>query len=292
MFVSAMTGERERRITSFNDAFVKEVEPAAAERILYRSKDGTQIEGWVLEPRGYDASRAWPLILTIHGGPHGAYGNDFMFEQQLFAANGYLVVYTNPRGSTGYGEKFLWATWGGWGNLDFEDVRAGVDYAKSKYHVDEKRMGVTGYSYGGFLTNWVIGHTTRFAAAVSGAGIANWVSDYATSDIPRTKESEFFGAPWEPKGYELLWRQSPIHYAAKVTTPTLFVHGEADLRVPIEQGEQMYTALKKRKVPARMVRYPDSYHGGWSPWNSVHRYWQELQWWDRWLKGEPAASHE
>jgi dipeptidyl aminopeptidase/acylaminoacyl peptidase len=115
------------------------------------------------------------------------------------------------------------------------------------------------------------------------------VSDYGTADIPRTKESEFSGAPWEPKGYELLWRQSPIHYAANVTTPTLFVHGEADLRVPIEQAEQMYTALRKRQIPARMVRYPGSYHGGWSPWNTVHRYWQEIQWWDRWLGGKPAT---
>jgi dipeptidyl aminopeptidase/acylaminoacyl peptidase len=220
----------------------------------------------------------------MHGGPHGAYGNNFDFEFQLFAANGYAVLYTNPRGSTGYGENFLWATWGGgWGNKDMEDVMAGVDYAIAHYPIDGKRLGVTGYSYGGFLTNWVITHTTRFSAAVAGAGITNWVSDYGTADIPRTKESEFYGAPWEPKGYELLWRQSPIAYAGNVTTPTMFVHGEADLRVPIEQAEQMYTALKKRKVPARMVRYPDSYHGGWSPWNTVHRYYQEMQWWDQWL---------
>jgi dipeptidyl aminopeptidase/acylaminoacyl peptidase len=144
LFLSAIDGRGEKKLTSFNDAFVKDVEAVTADRILYPSKDGTQIEGWVLKPRGYDASRAWPLILAMHGGPHGAYGNDFSFEHQLFAANGYLVVYTNPRGSTNYGEQFLWATWGGWGNLDFEDVMAGVDYAKTKYRVDEKRMGVTG----------------------------------------------------------------------------------------------------------------------------------------------------
>jgi len=283
LFVSAIDGRGEKRLTSFNDALVKEIDAVAADRILFPSRDGTPIEGWILKPRGYDASRAWPLILTMHGGPHGAYGNDFSFEHQLFAANGYLVVYTNPRGSTNYGEKFLWATWGGWGNLDFEDVRAGVDYAKSKYHVDEKRMGVTGYSYGGFLTNWVIGHTTRFAAAVSGAGIANWVSDYATSDIPRTKESEFFGPPWDPKANEILRKQSPITYAASFRTPTLFVDGEADDRVPIEEAEQMYLALRKQHVPARMVRYPDMYHGGWTAWNTVHRYYEELKWWERFL---------
>jgi dipeptidyl aminopeptidase/acylaminoacyl peptidase len=283
LFVSSIDGRGERKITSFNDAFVKDVEAIAADRIAARSKDGTEVEGWILKPRGYDAARPWPLILSMHGGPHGAYGNDFSFEHQLFAANGYLVVYMNPRGSTNYGEKFLWATWGGWGNLDFDDVMAGVDYAKAKYNVDEKRMGVTGYSYGGFLTNWVIGHTTRFAAAVSGAGISNWVSDYATSDIPRTKESEFLGPPWDAKAYEVLRKQSPITYVANVKTPTLFVDGESDARVPIEEAEQMYLALRKLHVPARMVRYPDTYHGGWTPWNTVHRYYEELKWWQRYL---------
>jgi dipeptidyl aminopeptidase/acylaminoacyl peptidase len=288
LFAASIDGRGEKRLTSFNDAFVKEVDAIAADRILYKSKDGTEIEGWVLKPRGYAASRAWPLILSMHGGPHGAYGHSFSFEHQLFAANGYLVVYTNPRGSTNYGEKFLWATWGGWGNLDFEDVMAGVDYAKTKYNVDEKRMGVTGYSYGGFLTNWVIGHTNRFAAAISGAGIANWISDYATSDIPRTKESEFFGAPWD-RGRDILEKQSPMTYASQFKTPTLFVNGESDARVPIEEAEQMYMALRKQHIPARMVRYPDTYHGGWSPWNTVHRYYEEMKWWERYL-APPSKS--
>jgi len=283
LFVSGIDGRGEKKLTTFNDAFLKDIDAIAADRMLYPSKDGTRIEGWVLKPRGYDPARAWPLILAMHGGPHGAYGNDFSFEFQLFAANGYLVVYTNPRGSTNYGEKFLWATWGGWGNLDFEDVMAGVDYAKTKYTVDERRMGVTGYSYGGFLTNWVIGHTTRFAAAISGAGISNWISDYGTADIPRTKESEFTGPPWDPKAREILRKQSPIEYVANIKTPTMFLDGESDHRVPIEEAEQMYTALRKLRVPARMVRYPDSYHGGWSPWNMVHRYHEELKWWRRYL---------
>jgi dipeptidyl aminopeptidase/acylaminoacyl peptidase len=283
LFVAGIDGRGEKKLTTFNDAFVKDIEAIAADRILYPSKDGTRIEGWVLKPRGYDPARAWPLILAMHGGPHGAYGNDFSFEFQLFAANGYLVVYTNPRGSTNYGEKFLWGTWGGWGNLDFEDVMAGVDYAKTKYTVDERRMGVTGYSYGGFLTNWVIGHTTRFAAAISGAGISNWISDYGTADIPRTKESEFTGPPWDPKAREILRKQSPIEYVANIKTPTMFLDGESDHRVPIEEAEQMYTALRKLRIPARMVRYPDSYHGGWSPWNMVHRYHEELKWWRRYL---------
>ena len=280
----------ERRLSNVGAAFLSDVHLDSATRLVFPSKDGTKVEGWLLMPSHASGERI-PLILAIHGGPHGAYGNNFDFELQLFAAKGYAVLYTNPRGSTGYGEDFLWATWGGgWGIKDYEDVMAGVDYVLAHFPIDPKRLGVTGYSYGGFMTDWVITRTNRFAAAIAGAGISNWVSDYGTADIPRTKESEFFGAPWEAKGYELLWRQSPIHYAANVTTPTLFVHGEADLRVPIEQAEQMYTALKKRKVPARMVRYPDSYHGGWSPWNSVHRYWQELEWWNRWLAGNRLSS--
>ena len=280
----------EQKLSELNAAFLREVRLDTATRVSFKSKDGTEVEGWVIMPDHAPGGRV-PLILAIHGGPHGAYGTNFDFEMQLFAAKGYAVLYTNPRGSTGYGESFLWATWGGgWGIKDYEDVMAGVDYVLTHYLIDAKRLGVTGYSYGGFMTDWIITQTHRFAAAIAGAGISNWVSDYGTADIPRTKESEFFGAPWEAKGFELLWRQSPIHYAANVTTPTLFVHGEADLRVPIEQAEQMYTALKKRQVPARMIRYPDSYHGGWSPWNTVHRYWQEVQWWDRWLGSKPQLS--
>ncbi|MGH9939765.1 MAG: S9 family peptidase, partial [Blastocatellia bacterium] len=291
IFSARIDGASEKKLSGVNDAFLDEVELRPAERLLYPSKDGTQIEGWVILPRGYNAaSGKYPLILNIHGGPHGAYTNSFSGQFQLFAANGYAVLYTNPRGSTNYGEKFLWGTWGGWGNLDYEDVMAGVDHALKRYAIDDKRLGVTGYSYGGFLTNWVITRTTRFAAAITGAGISNWISDYGTADIPRTKESEFYGTPWEPKGAELLIKQSPIMYAANVATPTLFIHGEADLRVPIEQAEQMYVALKKRRVPAKFIRYPDAYHGGWTPWNMVHRHYQELKWWEQYLSVKTASA--
>jgi dipeptidyl aminopeptidase/acylaminoacyl peptidase len=292
LFVAAMDGGAEKPVTAFNRALAQEVQLVSAERILYPSKDGTRIEGWVLKPRGYDPALSWPLILTIHGGPHGAFGNDFSFEHQLLAAQGYLAVYTNPRGSTGYGEKFLWATWGGWGNLDFDDVMCGVDYVQSRYHVDPRRLGVTGYSYGGFLSNWIIGHTTRFAAAVVGAGISNWISDYGTSTMARTKESEFYGPPWDPRAHALMVSQSPIEYVANVTTPALYLHGESDMGNPIEQSEQMYTALKKRGVPARFVRYAGTYHGGWSPWNTVNRYYEELGWFRRYLQTAAGGTSQ
>ena len=169
------------------------------------------------------------------------------------------------------------------GDRDFEDVMSGVDYALKHYNADPKRLGVTGYSYGGFLTNWVIGHTTRFAAAVVGAGPSDWISNYGTGDIPRTKESEFLGSPWDAKANATMIAHSPITYATNICTPTLFVHGESDARVPIAQAEEMYTTLKKLHVPAKFVRYPGEYHGGWSPWDTVHRYQQELLWWKEYL---------
>ncbi len=287
VFLAAADGKGEKRLSHFGRDSVAGFSLGRAETVRYRSKDGTEVEGFVLLPPGYDpAGRRYPFILAIHGGPHGAYGHEFSFQFQLWASKGYVVLATNPRGSTGYGEDFLWATWGGgWGNLDSEDVLAGVDFARTKYAIDEARMGVTGYSYGGFLTNWIVTHDHRFAAAISGAGISNWISDYGTADIPRTKESEFYGPPWHDEGGSLLQRQSPMNYIANVRTPTLFIHGESDFRVPIEQGEQMYTAFKKLKVDAKFIRYPDSYHGNWKPWNVVHRYHHELLWWDRYLGG-------
>ncbi len=280
-FCSKIDASGETRLSDFNAQLVKEVDLSTAARIHFPSKDGTTVEGWIMLP--HNGTAPHPMILSIHGGPHGAYGSQFDFEFQWLAAHGYAVLYTNPRGSTGYGEKFLWATWGGWGKLDYQDVMAGVDYAVAHDPVDPKRLAVTGYSYGGFLTDWVITQTPRFVAAVSGAGISNWMSDYGTSDIPRTKESEFYGTSWNPEASERMRALSPITHAAHVKTPTLFVHGEADMRVPIEQAEQMYRALQKQHVPAKMIRYPGNYHGGWPPWDMVHRYYNEVQWFDQYL---------
>lgn len=289
LYVARADGSGEARISRFNDVLLGNVVLAGARNFRFASTDGTEIEGWAILPPGYrdgEERGGWPLILAIHGGPHGAYGERFDFEFQLWATAGYIVVYANPRGSSGYGEDFLWATWGGgWGGLDTDDVMSAVGYALDTWDVDPERLGVTGYSYGGFLTNWLITQTDRFAAAVSGAGISNWLSDYATSDIPRTKESEFYGPPWDPEAAELLWQRSPVKHAAGVTTPTLFLHGEEDWRVPIEQAEQMYLALRKQRVPARFIRYPATSHGGWGPWDTVHAAWQTLEWWQRWLSG-------
>jgi dipeptidyl aminopeptidase/acylaminoacyl peptidase len=290
IFSALIDGSAETRLIQSNAELFKKIRLNPVERILYKSKDGTQIEGWIIYPDNYNPAKGpYPLILGIHGGPHAAYRNSFSFQGQLLAARGYFVLLTNPRGSTGYGEKFRWATWGGWGFLDYEDLMAGVDYMLKHYPIDKKHMGVTGASYGGFMTNMIIVRTQRFAAAVSRASISNWISDYGVCDIPRTKESEFFGPPWEKKSRQLLLKSSPIIYAGNVATPTLFLHGELDYRVPIEEAEQMYLALKKRRVPAKFIRYPDSYHGGWTPWRWLHSMYHELKWWEQYL--EPGKTN-
>lgn len=290
VFAGPLGGDAEQ-LTSVNARFLEGVALQVPERLLFPSADGTEIEGWLMAPVDYSENdgREWPLILNIHGGPHGAYGNSFSFDFQLQAAKGYFVLYTNPRASTGYGEDFRWATWGSWGDEDYDDVMAGLDVALDRFPIDVERLGVTGYSYGGFLTNWIITQTDRFAAAVAGAGISNWVSDYAVADIPRTKETEFYGTPWEEEGLRNLLASSPVVHAGGVSTPTLFVHGESDHRVPIEEAEQMYVALKKQQVPAKMIRYPDSYHGGWTPWRYVHRLYSTLEWWEQWLGEKPIS---
>jgi dipeptidyl aminopeptidase/acylaminoacyl peptidase len=286
VYVANIDGTNERRLTDVHQAIVSEVAFSKAERLRWPSYDGTSIEGWLLFPYGYDPAKGpYPLIVTSHGGPHSATGYSFDFKDQFFAANGYFVFDTNFRSSTGYGDAFKWATWGEWGRKDGEDVMSGIDYVLKRYPIDAKRVGHTGHSYGGFMTNWLITqYPDRFAAAISGAGISNWISDYGTADIYRTKETEFAGTPWDADARERMIKQSPLTYAGRVQTPTLFVHGEVDQRVPYEEGEQMYFALRRRGVPARMIQYAGQPHGIGGHWNNVHRMINELKWWDKYLK--------
>ncbi len=288
ILTASINGRDEQQLTNSNAEMLASLQLTETENIHFPSADGTEIEGWLMRPTDFDPNGGpYPLVLSIHGGPHGAYGTTFSLKNQLLAAEGYFVLSTNPRGSTGYGENFKWAIWGGWGILDYQDIMAAVDHVIERYPIDTDRMGVTGGSYGGFMTNWVIGHTDRFAAAVARASISNWVSDYGTADIPRTKESEFFGAPWEKESRDLMIELSPLTHAGGVTTPTLFLHGEWDYRVPIAEAEQMYVALRKQKVPAMFIRYPESYHGGWTPWRTLHSWHYELEWWKKYLKERP-----
>ena len=286
VFVAKIDGTGEKRLSDVHRALKQEITFGRTERQQWKSDDGTLIEGWVTLPAGYNRSRGpYPLIVFSHGGPHAATGYSFDFKKQYFAANGYVVLDTNFRSSTGYGEAFKWATWGEWGKKDGEDVMSGIDHVIRTYAIDRGRVGHTGHSYGGFMTNWLITqYPDRFAAAVSGAGITNWISDYGTADIFRTKETEFFGPPWEEGARARMVKQSPLTYAGRVRTPTLFVHGEVDQRVPYEEGEQMYFALKRRGVPAKMIQYAGQPHGIAGHWNNVHRMLNELQWWNTYLK--------
>jgi dipeptidyl aminopeptidase/acylaminoacyl peptidase len=289
VYVANIDGTNERRLSDVHGRITAEIGFSKADRLRWPSLDGTAIEGWLMFPYGYDGNKGpYPLIVMSHGGPHSATGYSFDFKKQFFAANGYFVLDTNFRSSTGYGDAFKWATWGEWGRKDGEDVVAGIDYVLKRYPIDPKRVGHTGHSYGGFMTNWLITqYPDRFAAAITGAGITNWTSDYGTADIYRTKETEFFGTPWEKDARDRMIRQSPLTYAGNVRTPTLFVHGEVDQRVPYEEGEQMYFALKRRGVPAKMIQYAGQPHGIAGHWNNVHRMLNELAWWNQYLKGQP-----
>jgi dipeptidyl aminopeptidase/acylaminoacyl peptidase len=254
--------------------------------VRYPSKDGTTIEGWLIAPNGYQSGAGpYPLVVNNHGGPHSAVGYSFDFKNQYLAANGYFVLTVNFRSSTGYGEKFLWGTWGAWGDKDGEDVIAGIDHVISRYPIDRNRVATIGHSYGGFMSNWlIVKYPERFAAAAVGAGIVNWVSDYGTADIAVTKETEFFGYPWDEEARNIMIRQSPLTYAGKAKAATLFVHGEVDQRVPYSEAEQMYVALKKNGVPAKMIQYKGMPHGISGSWNVVHRMINELRWFDTYLK--------
>ena len=286
LYAADIDGSGERRLTDVHADLVQEITLSRAERLLYPSYDGTLVEGWLLYPYGYDpAAGPYPLIVHSHGGPHSASGYGFDFKHQLFAAHGYFVLQTNFRSSTGYGDDFKWATWGAWGDRDGEDVMAGVDYAIAHFAIDPERVASIGHSYGGFMTNWLIArYPDRFIAAASGAGISNWMSDYGTADIARTKETEFFGTPWETDARNRMIRQSPLIYADQVQAATLFISGELDQRVPYSEAEQMYVALKKNGVPARVIQYEGQPHGIRGSWNAVHRMMHELAWFEQWMK--------
>ncbi|MGE5101592.1 MAG: prolyl oligopeptidase family serine peptidase [Deltaproteobacteria bacterium] len=288
VYVADIDGSNERQISHANDSLVAELALSRSDRLHYKSADGTPIEGWITLPAGYRPGAVpYPLVVSNHGGPHSAIEYGFNFKNQYLAANGYFVLEVNFRSSTGYGEKFLWGTWGAWGTKDGQDVMAGIDYVIGKYPIDRSRVATIGHSYGGFMTNWLITqYPDRFAAAIPGAGIVDWLSDYGNADIPNTKEREFFGAPWDPKAREIMLRQSPLIYADRVKAPTLFINGEVDQRVPFSEAEQMYVALKKNGVPAKMIRYDGQPHSIGGSWNQVHRMLNERRWLDQYLKAK------
>ncbi|MEC9354929.1 MAG: S9 family peptidase [Gemmatimonadota bacterium] len=247
-----------RQLTNVNDDIMAGVTLGDVEEIWYESLDGFQIQGWVIKPPDFDPGEKYPLMLSIHGGPHGMYNVGFNFAWQEHAANGYVILYTNPRGSSGYGSPFGNAIKNAYPGKDFDDLMNGVDLVISRGYVDEQNMFVYGCSGGGVLTSWVVGHTDRFAAASANCPVTNWLSFVGTTDgIGWYRNFEKF--PWDDPSEHL--RRSPLMYVGNVTTPTMLMTGVSDLRTPMPQTEEYYAALKVMGVESAMIRFNNEWHG-------------------------------
>ncbi len=282
------------QVTHVNDAAFSEIAQSEPEEIWYASFDGRKVQGWILKPPDFDPSKKYPMILEIHGGPHSAYGNVYTHEFQWMAAKGYIVLFTNPRGSTSYGQEF--------GNLiqyrypgdDYKDLMAGVDEVVTRGYVDPNRLGITGGSGGGLLTNWTVTQTQRFKAAVSQRDIADWYGFWFTADFTLFQPTWFKKAPWEdPQDFAA---RSPITHVASVTTPLMLILGDADYRTPpSDGGEMMFRALKYRKIPTVMVRFPRETHElsrSGEPMHRVERLQHIVGWMDKWLQGKASSTYE
>ncbi|HEV2671796.1 MAG TPA: S9 family peptidase [Gemmatimonadales bacterium] len=277
------------RLTSVNADVLDRIKLGKVEELWYTSTGGTKIEGWIIKPPGFDPAKKYPLIMEIHGGPHGMYNIAFSYQLQNFAADGYVVLYTNPRGSTGYGSTFGNAIERAYPSVDYDDLMAGVDTVIGRGYIDTQRMYVGGCSGGGVLSSWVIGHTTRFAAAAVRCPVIDWMSMAGQTDVPLFTYG-FFDAPFWEKPDQWI-KQSSLAYVGNVKTPTLLMTGELDLRTPIPQTEEYYSALKMLKVPVVMVRFNGEYHGTSSkPSNYLRTQLYMLSWYQQHKLGSEAAA--
>jgi dipeptidyl aminopeptidase/acylaminoacyl peptidase len=292
--VSTSAGASPRKLTAFNDDLFGQLTMNEPEEIWYTSFDGRRIQGWILKPPSFDASRKYPLVLQIHGGPHAAYGNTFTHEFQWMAARGYVVLYTNPRGSSNYGQEFGNIIQFAYPGDDFKDLMAGVDEALKKGYVDEARLAVTGGSGGGLLTNWVVTQTTRFKAAVSQRDISDWSNFWYTADFALFRPTWFRNPPFQDSAE--FARRSPITYVDKIQTPLMFILGDEDWRTPPSAGgEELFRALKYLRKPTVMVRFPGENHElsrTGRPWHRVERLQHIVNWFDKWLLGRDASTYD
>jgi dipeptidyl aminopeptidase/acylaminoacyl peptidase len=249
-----------RHLTRVNRPLLDTIALPRVEEVWFKSPDGNPLQGWIMFPPRFDPRKKYPSILEIHGGPLTQYGKFFMHEFYYLASKGYVVYFSNPRGGRGYGEEHAKAIWGDWGGADYVDIAAFTDLMAKKPYIDTKRMGVTGGSYGGYMTLWIISHTDRFKAAVTQRCVSNFISEWGSSDFNWTFEQELIaGAPF--KDLKKYWDMSPIKYIGSASTPTMVIHNEGDLRCPIEQGEQAFVALKRLGVDTEFIRFPDEFHG-------------------------------
>jgi dipeptidyl aminopeptidase/acylaminoacyl peptidase len=291
VYVANVKGDQERKLTNLNQALWKQLQLSDVERFSYKSADDWDIDGFVVRPVGWQEGKKYPLILNIHGGPASMYGVDWFHEFQVYAGKGYAVLFTNPRGSTGYGQKFERGIVNEWGGKDYVDVMNGVDAALAKFSwLDGERMGVTGGSYGGYLTNWIVGHNDRFKAAVTLRSVTNFISDEGTRDGAYGHTPDFGGDLFEK--FDLYWERSPLKYAKNVKTPTLILHADNDFRVPLEQGEQWFRALKHFGVTTEIVMFPRENHNltrTGEPRHLVESLNWQLYWFDRFVNGNSSA---
>ena len=286
LFSCAPDGADERRLTDVNGELFAAVALSEAKHFTYKGADDWEIDGWLMEPIGREGGRQYPLALEIHGGPAGQYGFAFFHEFQILAARGYGVLFTNPRGSTGRGAAFTIANRSRWGEEDYRDIMAGVDAAiADNAWIDPARLGVLGGSFGGYMTNWIVGHTDRFRAAVTMRCVSNLFSFFGTSDIGFTfLEMQFETEPWDDLAK--LLHYSPITYVKEMHTPLLILHAEKDFRCPIEQSEQMFISLKKLGRTTEFVRFPDEDHNlsrGGKPGHRAERLEQIVRWFEKYL---------
>ena len=281
---TAVEGIRQR--TRVNQKFLDEVIVQPVYELRFEAEDGTPLQGWYMLPVGYEEGQRVPLAFNIHGGPHVMWGpSSIWHEVQCHAASGYAVFFCNPRGAGGYGEAFQMALHSAWGEVAFSDLMRGVDAIIAHGFVDTARMAVTGGSYGGYMTAWIVGHTERFAAAVSQRGVYNLLSFYGTSDVPLLITNEFDAEPWQdPIKY---WQHSPLAYAERIKTPLLILHSENDFRVPISDGEQLFAYLRRLGAVVEMVRFPREGHElsrTGEPAHRVARLTHMIDWFDRYCK--------
>lgn len=275
----------ERQISSFNEEIITTKTISNPEKFNFINDVGMEIEGWVIKPIDYDNLKKYPAILDIHGGPKTVYGDVFYHEMQVWANLGYFVFYCNPRGGDGRGNEFADIR-GKYGTVDYDDLMLFTDKVIEKYNIDVEKIGVTGGSYGGFMTNWIIGHTDRFACAVSQRSIANWISKFGTTDIGYYFNVDQIGAtPWSD--YDKMWWHSPMKYADKVKTPTLFIHSQEDYRCWLPEGIQMFTSLKYNGIPARLCMFRGENHElsrSGKPNHRVKRLEEITSWFEKYLK--------
>jgi dipeptidyl aminopeptidase/acylaminoacyl peptidase len=292
LYIANLDGTGERQLTHLNAELWAQLELQPVERLPYKSTDAWPVEGFFVKPFGWQAGKKYPMVLVIHGGPEGMFGVDWYHEFQVYAAKGWAVFFCNPRGSTGYGEKFERGEINNWGGMDYQDVMAGVDAALQQYPwLDSEKLGVTGGSYGGYLTNWIVGHTNRFKAAVTLRSVSNFISDEGTRDFAYGHEEYFKGLLFDD--FDQYWGASPLKYARNVRTPTLVLHSELDFRVPIEQGEQWFRALQHYGVPSELVLFPRENHNltrTGEPKHLVESLNWQLYWFDRYLNGNASAK--